>query len=87
LIESKIYFAHQKVWGDCMRHQAQYWLTCPECGHRMEVDSEGGPIRAKYCDKCNLLFSPTNEELAAAESVEADGRTRPFRQSQALPQR
>jgi len=52
----------------------------------MEVDSEGGLIRAKYCDKCNLLFSPTNEELAAAESVEACGRTGPFRQSQALPQ-
>jgi hypothetical protein len=27
-------------------------------------------VRAKYCDKCDLLFSFSNEELAVAESVE-----------------
>jgi hypothetical protein len=36
----------------------------------MEVGNERGPLRAKYCDKCGLLFSFTNEELAVAESVE-----------------
>jgi hypothetical protein len=35
----------------------------------MEVGKQGGPVRAKYCDKCNSLFSFTNEELAVAESV------------------
>jgi hypothetical protein len=52
-----------------MQHQTQYWLTCPACGHQMEVGKLGGPLRAKYCDKCHLLFSPPNEELAVAESV------------------
>ena len=52
-----------------MEHQAQCWLTCPECEHQMEVGKQGGPVRAKYCDKCNSLFSFTNEELAVAESV------------------
>ena len=52
-----------------MQHETQYWLTCPECGHQMEVGKHGGPLRAKYCDKCDLLFSFTNEELAFAESV------------------
>jgi hypothetical protein len=35
----------------------------------MEVAKQGGPIRARYCDKCDLLFSFSNEELAIAESV------------------
>jgi hypothetical protein len=52
-----------------MQHERQYWLTCPECGHQMEVGKQGGPLRAKYCDKCDLLFSFTNQELALAESV------------------
>jgi hypothetical protein len=52
-----------------MEHQTQYWLTCPECGHQMEVGKHGGPLRAKYCDNCDVLFSFTNEELAVAESV------------------
>jgi hypothetical protein len=56
--------------GHGMQHQTQYWLTCPECGHQMEVGKQGGPLRAKYCEKCNLLFSFTNEELAVAENVE-----------------
>jgi len=56
-----------------MQHQTQYWLTCPECWHQMEVGKHAGPIRAKYCEKCGLLFYFTNEEPAAAESfVTAD---------------
>jgi hypothetical protein len=35
----------------------------------MEVGRHEGPLRAKYCDKCSLLFSFTNEELAVAETV------------------
>ena len=54
-----------------MQHQTQYWLTCPECGHQMEVGKQEGALRAKYCDKCDLLFSFTNEGLALAESVGA----------------
>jgi hypothetical protein len=66
---SKISVAHQYTQGAHMQHQTQYWLTCPECGHQMEVGYQGGPLRAKYCEKCDLLFSFTNEELAVAESV------------------
>ena len=55
-----------------MQHQTQYWVTCPECGHQMEVGNEAGPPRFKYCDICDLLFSFTNEELAVAESVETE---------------
>jgi hypothetical protein len=36
----------------------------------MEVGNEGGPVRFRYCDDCDFLFSFTNEELAVAESVE-----------------
>jgi endogenous inhibitor of DNA gyrase (YacG/DUF329 family) len=53
-----------------MQQQTQYWLTCPECGHQMEVGNHGGPLRAKHCENCNLLISFTNGELAIAESVE-----------------
>lgn len=57
-----------------MGHQTQYWLTCPQCGNQMEVSPhEGIPLRARYCDKCNVLFCFTNEELAIAESVRAVG--------------
>jgi hypothetical protein len=67
---SKIYFVHQmKVGVAAMQHHPQYWLTCPKCGHQMEVGTQSGPIRAKHCDKCNLLFILTNEERSAAESV------------------
>jgi hypothetical protein len=59
-----------------MQHQTQYWLTCPECGNQMEVRKEGGPLRAKYCEKCDLLFSFSNEELAVAESVETESLER-----------
>lgn len=52
-----------------MQHQTQYWLTCPQCGHQMEVAMQRGPLRARYCDKCDLLFFFTNQELALAESV------------------
>jgi len=52
-----------------MQYQMQYWLTCPQCEHQMEVGKQGGSLRAKYCDKCNSLFSFTHEELAVAESV------------------
>ena len=55
-----------------MQRQTQYWVTCPACGHQMEVDNEGGPIRGKHCDKCTADFSFRNDELAVAESVEAD---------------
>ena len=53
-----------------MGHQTQYWLTCPQCGHQMEVNPhEGIPLRARYCDECDSLFCFRNEELAIAESV------------------
>jgi hypothetical protein len=39
----------------------------------MEVSNEDAPIRAKNCDECTADFSFTNEELAVAESIEADG--------------
>jgi endogenous inhibitor of DNA gyrase (YacG/DUF329 family) len=55
-----------------MEHQTQYWLTCPECGHQIEVGNQGGPLRAECCDNCDLLFSLTNEQLAVAESVETE---------------
>jgi transcription elongation factor Elf1 len=55
-----------------MQHQKQYWLTCPECGHQMKVGNEGGPLSAKSCDNCGLLFSFTIDELALAESVEKE---------------
>ena len=55
-----------------MPHQTHYWVTCPSCGHQMEVREERRPLRAKYCDKCDLLFYFTNEELALTESVGAD---------------
>lgn len=54
-----------------MQHQTQYWISCPECGHQMEVSKQGGPLRARYCDNCDLLFSFTNEDVAVAESVGA----------------
>lgn len=57
-----------------MEHQTQYWVTCPECGHQMEVINEGRPIRGQHCDKCEVNFSFTNEELAVAESVEKGSR-------------
>lgn len=57
-----------------MGHQRQYWITCPECGHQMEVRKKGGPVRAKYCDKCDLLFYFHHEELAVAESVVASSQ-------------
>ena len=56
-----------------MGRQTQYWITCPKCRHQMEVRVKGGPLRAKYCDKCNLLFCLTNEELRVAESARAGG--------------
>ena len=55
-----------------MPHETHYWVTCPSCGHQMEVREERRPLRAKYCDKCDLLFHFTNEELALTESVGAD---------------
>lgn len=54
-----------------MPHQTRYWITCPNCGHQMEVRGEGAPLRAKFCDECDWLFYFTNEELALTESVEA----------------
>lgn len=54
-----------------MPHQKHYWVTCPECGHQMEVREKGAPLRAKFCDECDWLFYFTNEELALTESVEA----------------
>jgi transcription elongation factor Elf1 len=56
-----------------MEHQTQYWITCPECGHQMKVSRHDGPVRAKYCDKCGLLFSFTNQELAVAVTVGSAG--------------
>jgi hypothetical protein len=50
-------------------HEIQYWITCPKCGHQVEVKKEVRPLRDGHCDKCNLLFSFTIEELAAAEGV------------------
>jgi hypothetical protein len=35
----------------------------------MEVGKQAGPLRAKYCDKCNSLFTLANEELAVAEGA------------------
>ena len=55
-----------------MPHQTHYWVTCPECGHQMEVREKGTPLRAKFCDECDWLFYFTNEELALTESVEAE---------------
>jgi hypothetical protein len=55
------------------QHQTQYWVTCPECGHQMEVSKKGGPIRAKNCDECNADFSFTNDDIAVAESVDFGG--------------
>lgn len=37
----------------------------------MEGRKEGGPLRTKYCDECNVFFCFTNEELAVAESIGA----------------
>lgn len=53
-------------------HQKPYWVTCPHCEHQMEVRKEGGPVRARYCENCDLIFTFTNEELTAAESVATD---------------
>jgi hypothetical protein len=35
----------------------------------MDIGTQGGPLRAKRCDKCNLLFILTNEERSATESA------------------
>lgn len=56
-----------------MERQTQYWVTCPECGHQMEVSNEGEPIRRKRCDECSADFSFTNDELAVAQSVDPNG--------------
>jgi len=55
-----------------MERYTQYWVTCPGCGHQMEVAKEGGPNRSKSCDKCGVDFSFTNGELAIAERVESE---------------
>lgn len=56
-----------------MERQTQYWVTCPECGHQMEVGNEQGRNRSKHCDACTADFSFTNDELAVAESVDPNG--------------
>jgi hypothetical protein len=69
-LEPKCRFAHSNLWGFRMPdHQEQYWITCPECGHQMNVSKKEGPRRATYCEKCELLFYFTNEDLAVAESI------------------
>ena len=55
-----------------MPHQKHYWVTCPECGHQMEVREKGAPLRAKFCDECDRFFYFTNEELVLTESVESE---------------
>jgi transcription elongation factor Elf1 len=53
-------------------HEIQYWVACPKCGHQVEVKKEVRSLPDIHCDKCNLLFSFTIEEVAAAESIEPD---------------
>jgi hypothetical protein len=38
----------------------------------MELKKEVRPLPAIRCDECNLRFSPTIEEVAAAESIKPD---------------